>query len=166
MSHILHSHTHALCSRNWKKAMIYVASEISIMQIVHIKNNILHPITTVSFEVEKNKHAKITPTRINEVRNFQTYTNLTLNKLGFLEWIEIHDIFRIKKLKDIPQLLANLAQKFKLARDKVVNLNILPPPKLHKIDHPALKKKQTAQGDSKKRKRMNISNYFLEWNLR
>ncbi|GJW91937.1 hypothetical protein Tco_0169490 [Tanacetum coccineum] len=71
------------------------------------------PITAIPLKIEKNKHATMIITRNNEVRKFQTYTNFTLGKIGFLEWVEIHDISKNQKLKDTSQLLEYLAQKFK-----------------------------------------------------
>ncbi|GKE59020.1 hypothetical protein Tco_1498205, partial [Tanacetum coccineum] len=72
-----------------------------------------HSITRISFIVENNKQATMTITRHHKVKNFQTLTNFTLCRLDFLECIEVHDIDTNQRLKDSPQLLGNLTQKFK-----------------------------------------------------
>ena len=60
------------------------------MICVSFKANPEH-ITMFFFKVEKNKKATMNITKNHEVRKFQTYTNVILGKLGFMEWIEIHD---------------------------------------------------------------------------
>ncbi|GJY34032.1 hypothetical protein Tco_0418501 [Tanacetum coccineum] len=71
------------------------------------------------------------------------------HKLVFSEWIEVHDLARKIKLKDTPQLLSNLSQKFTWIRNTTQKLNIPPPPELLKVDLFAEKKKELTQGEKK-----------------
>ncbi|GKC08463.1 hypothetical protein Tco_1000073 [Tanacetum coccineum] len=66
-----------------------------------------------------------------------------------------------QRLKDTPQILGNLAQKFKWVRDTAAKINIPHPPKLLKVDLSTHKKKQPSEGELKKRKMINFEQLFV-----
>lgn len=103
----------------------------------------------------------MTITRNHEVMNFETHTNFTLRKLGFLEWIEIHDIARHQRHKETPQLLGNIALKFKRVKSSAAKLNIPLPPEILKLDLPKPEKKKPTQRGSTKRKKINFEQLFV-----
>ncbi|PWA47570.1 hypothetical protein CTI12_AA494560 [Artemisia annua] len=96
--------------------------------------------------------------KYNEVKNFEVHSNFTLRKLGFIEWIEVHDLTRNLKSKAALKVFSNMSNKFVWVMNITDKLNIPPLPELNQVDLLAPKKKQPSE---KKRKRFQLNQVFV-----